>query len=329
MSQAAPQPTRRTLLASAALLAAAPAMAQPAWKPSRDVRLICGFAPGGAGDMICRMMAESLRAQWGQSVIVETRSGAGGMISAEVCARAAPDGHTAVLATMGMLTVSPNLPGMNLPISVERDLTPIASVAGIYKILVAYPGAPFRTVPELIAQAKANPGAIAYGSSGVGASPHLAAELFARMAGVEFTHVPYRGGAPAMTDLMAGRIAFMIGNMPDFLPQIRAGALRGVAFGGSSAAPALPDLPLIKQWLPEYDVSNWFGICGPGGLPPQILSAWNAALQQALADPQVRARMTDGGIEILGGPVSEFQERIAKDSRRWTEVIRAADIRAG
>ncbi|MBU8546976.1 MULTISPECIES: Bug family tripartite tricarboxylate transporter substrate binding protein [Roseomonadaceae] len=329
MSQAAQQPTRRTLLASAALLAAAPAAAQPAWKPSRDVRIICGFAPGGAGDMICRLAADSLRAQWGQSVIVETRSGAGGMISAEVCARAAPDGHTAVLATMGMLTISPNLPGMTLPIAVERDLTPIAAVAGIYKILIAYPEAPFRTVPELIARAKANPGAIAYGSSGVGSSPHLAAELFARMAGVAFTHVPYRGGAPAMTDLMAGRIAFMIGNMPDFLPQIRAGALRGVAFGGGSAAPDLPDLPLIKHWLPDYDVSNWFGFCGPGGLPPQILTAWNVALQQALADPQVRARMTASGIQILGGPVSEFQARIARDGQRWSEVIRAADIRAG
>lgn len=322
--------SRRGLLAAGASLGAvAPALGQAGWKPSREVRILCGFAPGGAGDLLCRVMADALRPQWGQSVIVETRSGAGGMISAEACARAAPDGHTVVLTTMAMLTVSPQLPGLTLPISVETDLTPLADLAGIYKVLVAYPNAPFRDVPGLIAHARANPQAIAYGSAGAGSSPHLAAELFARQAGVEFTHVPYRGGAPAMTDLIAGRIGFMIGNMPEFLGQIRAGALRAIAFGGSSAAPALPDLPLIRQWLPDYDVSNWFGFCGPGRMPAEILAAWNAALRQALADPQTRSRMVDAGMEILGGPPEAFNQRIARDRQRWGGVIRAAGIRAG
>ncbi len=323
-----PPLTRRAALAGAALLPTSLATAQPGWKPTKEVRILCGFAPGGSGDMLCRLMAESLRGQWGQNVIVETRSGANGMISAEACARAAPDGHTVVLATMAMLTVAPVLPGMVMPISVENDLTPIASLAGIYKLLIAYPNAPFRDVPGLIAHARANPQAVTFGSAGVGSSPHLAAELFARMAGVEMTHVPYRGGAPALTDLVAGRIGFMIGNMPEFLGQVRAGGARGVAFGGGVAAPALPDLPLIKQWLPEYDVSNWFGFCGPGRLPAEILGAWNAALRQALADPQVRPKLIDGGIEILGGPLGEFEARIARDRRRWAEVIRAANIRA-
>jgi tripartite-type tricarboxylate transporter receptor subunit TctC len=320
---------RRALLGAAALAAPSlPAWAQGAWKPTREVRILCGFAPGGAGDQLCRLMADALRAQWGVAVIVDTRAGAGGLISAEACARAAPDGHTVVLSTMAMLTVSPQLPGLTMPISVERDLTPIASLAGIYKILIAYPNAPFRDVPGLIAHARANPQAVTYGSAGVGSSPHLAAALFARQAGVEFTHVPYRGGAPAMTDLVAGRIGFMIGNMPEFLGQIRAGGLRAVAFGGSVAAPALPDLPLIKQWLPEYDVSNWFGFCGPGNLPAEILAAWNAALRQALADASTRAKMVDAGMEILGGPVEEFTGRIGRDRQRWGEVIRAGGIRA-
>jgi len=324
-------PSRRAFLRSAAALAcvAPPLAAQPVWRPSREVRILCGFAPGGAGDLLCRLMADALRPHWGQPVVVETRSGAGGMISAEACARAAPDGHTVVLATMAMLTVSPQLPGLSLPVRVETDLTPITSLAGIYKILVAYPDAPFRDVPGLIAHARANPQAIAYGSAGPGSSPHLAAELFARMAGVEFTHVPYRGGAPAMVDLAAGRVQFMIGNMPEFLGQIRGGALRAIAFGGSGPAPALPDLPLIRQWLPEYDVSNWFGFCGPGGMPAEILDAWNAALRRALAEEATRTRMVEAGMEILGSPVAEFQAMIARDRQRWGEVIRAAGIRAG
>ena len=331
MTAAPAAPSRRAFLRSSAALACAatPLAAQPAWRPSREVRILCGFAPGGAGDLLCRLVADALRPRWGQAVVVETRSGAGGMISAEACARAAPDGHTVVLATMAMLTVSPQLLGTTLPIRVETDLTPITSLAGIYKILVAYPGAPFQDVPGLIAAARGSPGRIAYGSAGPGSSPHLAAELFARVAGVEFTHVPYRGGAPAMVDLAAGRVQFMIGNMPEFLGQIRGGALRAVAFGGSAPAPALPDLPLIRQWLPDYDVNNWFGFCGPGGMPAEILDAWNAALRQALAEEPTRSRMTEAGMEILGGPVAEFEAMIARDRRRWGEVIRGADIRAG
>jgi tripartite-type tricarboxylate transporter receptor subunit TctC len=331
MTAASTRLPRRALLAGAAALAspALPAFAQTAWKPTRDVRIICGFAPGGAGDLLCRLMADALRPQWGQTVIVETRSGAGGMISAEACARAAPDGHTAVMTTMGMLTVTPQMPGASVPINVETELTPLAAAAGIYTVLVANPQAPFRDVPGLIAHARANPGSVAYGSAGVGSSPHLAAELFASQAGVEFTHVPYRGGAPAMTDLVAGRVQFMIGNMPEFLGQIRSGALRAMAFGGSTAAPALPDLPLVKQWLPDYDLTNWFGFCGPGRMPAEIRQGWNAALQNALRDPGTRSKMTEAGMEILGGSTADFDARIARDRQRWAGVIQAAGIRAG
>ena len=326
-------PTRRRVViagcAAAALPDAVPlALAQAPWLPSREIRLLNGFAAGGSADIICRILAEALRPLLGQSVIVETRSGANGFIAAEAVARAAPDGHTIALATMSMLTIAPQLLGVKLPINVDTDLTPIANIAGIYKLLVAYPNAPFRTVPELIAYAKANPGAISYASAGIGSSPHLAAELFRRQAGIDIVHVPYRGGAPAMIDLAAGRVQMMIGNMTDFLAQTKAGRLRGVAFGGERASPSLPDLPLIKQWLPQYNVSNWFGMVGPGRLPAAITTAWNLALQKAMADSAVQARMADHGAEILVGSVERFNSEIASYRANWSEVIRSAGIRA-
>ena len=275
---------RRTLLAAGgavALGASLPrlARAQAGWKPARDVRIMNGFAAGGSGELVCRIIAEAVRPVFGQNVIVDTQAGANGFIAAQAVARAAPDGQTVGMATMSMLTIAPQLPGVKLPINVETDLTPIANVAGIYSLLVVFPDAPFRTVPELIAYAKARPGEISYASAGVGSAPHLAAELFRSQAGIEIVHVPYKGGAPAMIDVAAGRVQMMFGNLSDFLGQVKGGKLRGVAFGGDRASPALPDLPLIKQWLPNYSVSNWFSIVGPGRLPASIVAAWNAALQ--------------------------------------------------
>jgi len=325
--------TRRRLIAAGggiALAAALPRMtfAQSGWKPSRDIRFMNGFAAGGSGEYVCRVLADALRTQFGVPVIVDTQPGANGFIAAQAVARAAPDGLTVGLATMSMLTIANQLPGTKLSINVDTDLTPIANVAGVYKLLVTYPEAPFRTVPELIAYAKANPGKISYGSAGIGSSPHMAAELFRSQAGIDIVHIPYKGGAPAMVDLMAGRIQMMIGNMPDFLGQVKAGKLRGVAFGGERASPALPDLPLIKQWLPNYSVTNWFGIVGPGRMPPNILSAFNGALQKALADPAVQARLLEHGVEVLGGSVEKFNAEIATYRANWAAVIRSANIRA-
>lgn len=323
---------RRALLAGGAMALAAGlpriAGAQAAWKPSREIRLMNGFAAGGAGDLVCRILADALRPILGQNVIVDTQTGANGFIAAQTVARAAPDGHTIGLATMSMLTIAPQLPGVKLPIDVDTDLTPIANIAGIYKLLIAAPDAPFRTVPELIAHAKANPGKVTYASAGIGSSPHLAAELFRSQAGIEIVHVPYRGGAPAIIDLAAGRVQVMIGNMSDFLGQVKGGKLRGIAFGGDRASPALPDLPLIKQWLPQYSVSNWFGIVGPGRLPPHITAALNSALQRAVAEPAAQARLTDAGAEILAGSTERFNSEIASYRANWSAVIRAANIRA-
>ncbi len=325
-------PSRRTVLASlAAGLAATtlPAWSQaPAWKPAKPVRLINGFSAGGAADMLCRILAEALRPLLDQTVIVETRAGANGFIAAEAVARAAPDGLTIGLATMSMLTVAPQLPGLKLPINTQTELTLIGSIAGIYSLLVSSPAAPFRTVPELIAYAKAHPGEISYASAGMGSAPHLAGELFRRQANIDIVHVPYKGGSQAMVDLMAGRVQMLIGNMPDFLSQVKSGAIRPIAFGGERAAPALPDVPLIKNWLPGYNVSNWFGIVGPAHLPESITTALSNALQAALADPSVRNRMIALGAEVVPGTPAQFQKMVDDDRRRWGEVIKAANIRA-
>jgi tripartite-type tricarboxylate transporter receptor subunit TctC len=324
---------RRTFLAAGGALALGASLprfaaAQSAWKPTRDVRIMSGFAAGGSGELVCRIAAEAVRPVFGQNVVVETQAGANGFIAAQTVARAAPDGLTVGLATMSMLTIAPQLPGVKLQINVDTDLTPIANVAGIYNILVVSPDAPFRTVPELIAYAKANPGAISYASAGVGSAPHLAAELFRSQAGIEIVHVPYKGGAPALIDIAAGRVQMMIPNLSDCLGQVKGGRLRGVAFAGDRAAPSLPDLPLIKQWLPNYSVSNWFSIVGPGHLPANITAAWNAALQKGLADPVMQSRLTELGAELLVGSIERFHGEIAAYRTNWAGVIRSAGIRA-
>jgi tripartite-type tricarboxylate transporter receptor subunit TctC len=323
---------RRGFLQAAAALAAGGAIPSlawaQAWSPTREIRILNGFAAGGSGELLCRIIAESLRPLVGQPVIVDTQAGANGFIAAGVVARAAPDGHTIGMATMGMLTISPQIPGSKVPINVEADLTPIVNAGGIHKVLITHPEAPFRTVPELIAYAKANPGKLAYASAGIGSSPHLAGELFIRQAGIEVVHVPYKGGAPAMIDVAAGRVQMMIGNLPDFLGQVRGGKLRALAAGGDMAPPAMPDLPLIKQWLPQYSVTNWFSFVGPGKLPPSMAATLNAAINRAIAAPEAQKRLADAGIAPLGGSVEGFNAEIARYRANWAGVIKAAGIRA-
>ncbi|MCO6416804.1 tripartite tricarboxylate transporter substrate binding protein [Siccirubricoccus sp. KC 17139] len=317
---------KRLLFALLLLLAALPARAQDF--PSRDVRIICGFAPGGTCDLLTRLLAEHLSPIFKVNVVAENRTGASGMIAADTVAKAAPDGHTVGLATMAMHTILPVMPGIRMPFDVDRDLTPIANVANIYNVLVANPNGPFRTIPELIAYAKANPGKLSYASAGNGSSQHLAAELFLRQAGIELLHVPYRGGAPAIVDIVAGRTDMMFGNLPEFMGQIRDGGLRAVAFGAPRPSPLLPGVPMISATLPEFSVRNWFGIAGPGKLPKPVLDRWVAALRQVAADPVFQRRMVENGMEVIVDDPDSFASTIAQDRQRWGEVIRQANIRA-
>jgi tripartite-type tricarboxylate transporter receptor subunit TctC len=322
---------RRTIIAAALVLLAA-AVASPAARaqdfPAKDIRFLCGFAPGGTCDLLSRIMAEHLSPIFGQRVVVENRTGASGNIAADFVAKSAPDGHTVLLATMALYTVMPQMPGMSLPFEVDRDLTPISNLANITNVLVVSPQGPIRSVPQLIEMARAKPGGLTYASAGNGGSQHLAAEMFKRVARVDLLHVSYRGGAPAIVDITAGRTDMMFGNLPEFLGQIRGGGLRVIAYGAPLPSPLFPDLPPINATVPGFEVPNWFGLAGPGNLPKPVLDRWAAAVRQVNADPVFQRRLTENGMtSLIQGP-DAFRADIVRERQRWGEVIREANIRA-
>lgn len=321
---------RRTLLA-AANAAALGLVGSPAWAQARisgDVRFFCGFPPGGTADLLCRILADALKPEIGQNVIVETKSGASGFIANETVANSPPDGRTVGLAAMAAMCVSPVMPGQKLPINVDTDLTPIASIVGVYNMLVFGKHVPFRTVPELIDQAKKNPGKISYASAGNGTSQHLAGELFKKLAGVNLLHVPYRGGAPAIQDMVAGNCDIMFGNMPEFLGQIGGKNLIPIAFGSPRQSPMFPDLPLISQFVPGYSVVNWFAVFGSRGLPADLTELWNKALRAAVAKADVQKRFLDNGMDTTIGSPADLKATIVADRKKWAEVIQEAGMRA-
>jgi len=305
------------------------AQAQSSWTPSGQIVLLNGFSPGGAGDMICRIVAEGIQQNNGVNVIVENRSGANGFLAAQAVSRSAADGHVIGFATMNMLTSAPQLPGTSLPINVATDLTPVASLAVIPSMLVVSPPTQFRSMQELIQLAKASPGKITYGSAGVGSAPHLATELFAKRAGIHLNHIPYKGGAQALVDLRAGRIDFMIGNMPDFFNLIKSNDLIGIGYGGAERLAELPQIPLIKEVVPEFNFSNWFALIGPKDLPQDIASGLNRVVNAALAKPEVRAKIEQLGAVVLSESLDGLQQRIQRDTAMWSEVIKSAGITAG
>jgi tripartite-type tricarboxylate transporter receptor subunit TctC len=320
---------RRTFVgaggAALAALAVGPAYAQ---KITGDVRFLCGFAPGGTADLLSRILAEAVGPEVGQKVIVDTKTGASGFIANEAIANAPPDGRTIGLAAMAALCVAPVMPGQKLPINVDTDLTPIANVAGVYNMLVVGKHMQYRTVPEIIDFAKKNPGKLTYASAGNGTSQHLAAELFKKMAGINILHVPYRGGAPAIQDMIAGNCDMMFGNMPEFLGQIGGGGLIPVAFGSPRPSPLFPNLPLISKFLPGFEVVNWFGVFGSKGLPADLTDLWNKALRAAVAKPEVQKRFVESGMDTIIGTPAEFKATIMADRKKWAEVIKAAGMRA-
>ena len=320
------QPRRFKVFALAVAFAfALPAGAQ---QLKSDVRFLNGFPPGGTSDLLGRLMAEAISPVVGQKVIVEQRTGASGFIAAEACAKSPPDGHTIFLAPMGLMAVAPVMPGQKLTIDVDKDLTPISNLAGVYNLLVVGKSTPFKTVAEVIDFARNNPGKLTYASSGNGTSQHLSGELFKKLAAVDILHVPYRGGAPAILDMVGGRTTMMFGNMPEFLGQIRGGGLRPVAFGAVRPSPLFADLPLISATLPDFRISNWFGVVGPAGQSAEWTAFWNRAIMTVARQPKFIQQMTDNGMEILAGTSDEFKSTIVADRKKWSDVIQSAKIRA-
>lgn len=314
-------------LAAAGLgtMAGRPALAQ---KVTGDVRFLCGFAPGGTADLLCRILAEAVMPEVGQKVIVENKTGASGFIANEIVANSTPDGRTIGLAAMAAMCVSPVMPGQKLPINVDTDLTPLVNIAGVYNMLVFGKHMKLRSVPELIEEAKKNPGKLSYASAGNGTSQHLAGELFQKMAGVKLLHVPYRGGAPAIQDMISGNCDLMFGNMPEFLGQIGGGGLIPIAFGSPRVSPMFEKLPLISQTLPGFEVVNWFAVFGSKGLSADLAALWNKALRAAVAKPDVQKRFLENGMDTVTGTPEELKAAIVADRKKWADVIQSAGIRA-
>jgi len=314
------------LAMAGAFASGGPALAAEASFPSQEIRFINAFAPGGTSDLLGRILADQLSKQLGQRVVVDNRTGAAGVIATQELARAAPDGHTILLASMGIMTITPQL--QSVPYDIEKDLAPIANVASVYNLLVASPKSEIRTWQDLVRLGKDSTRSPRCATVGAGSSQQLSCVLFASLTGSRIDQVPYRGGAPAILDITSGRVDVMFGNMPEFMGQIRDGGLRPIAYGAASASPLLPDVPVVsKTGLPDFVIPNWFGVVMPGGASPAVLQRWNAELNKALDAPEVQRRFTENGLQRIGGTREAFQQQIAEDRARWGKVIREHNIR--
>jgi tripartite-type tricarboxylate transporter receptor subunit TctC len=296
--------------------------------PSRSIRLIVPFAPGGGNDNVARVVGRRLGEILGQAVVVENRAGAGGTIGAETAARAAPDGYTLFLGGVGSHAINPNLQ-KNLPYDPIKDFSPVALLAQAPLVLVTHPRLKVHTVQELVAMARAQPGKLNYASNGTGSSSHLAAAMFASMADIDMVHVPYKGLSPALTDLISGEVPVMFSSVVAILPHIRNGTLIALGTTGSKRLAALPDVPTIAEsGLAGYETSSWYGILAPAHTPPEIVQKLNAALNQALQAPEIRASLAQEGAEPVGGTPEAFGDHIKREKERLGAVIVKAGIKA-
>src|SRR5262245_31424942 len=306
--------------AGAAALSAVPCFAQAQEYLSRPVRIIIGFPAGGAGDVTMRLIGQWLSERRGQSFVVENKPGAGGNIAAEAVARALPDGYT-LLAITGSNAINATLYN-KLNYDFIRDIAPVASIVRSPLVLEVHPAISVKTVPELTAYARANPGKISMASFGTGTSSHLSGEAFKMMAGIEMMHVPYRGGAPMLIDLLRGHVHVAFDNLRESIEHIRAGKLRGLAVTTATRSAALPDVPTLGETLPGFEASAWTGIGAPKNTPAEIVDKLNRDINTALADPKIKERIADvGGVVIPGSP-AEFGKLIAEEIEKWAKVIK-------
>jgi tripartite-type tricarboxylate transporter receptor subunit TctC len=314
--------TLAALAGIAALAGAAPVAAQAPAYPTKPIRLVVPFPPGGATDILARAVAQKLAETWGQSVVVDNRPGAGGNIGSELVARAAPDGYTLEMGTVGTHAINSSLYA-KMPYDHVKDFAPVILVAAVPNVLVVNPAVPANSVQELIAYAKANPGKLNFASSGNGTSIHLSGELFKVMAGVQMTHVPYKGSAPALQDLLGGQVQLMFDNLPPSLPQIKAGKLRALGVTTAARSPALPDVPTIAEsGLPGFESSSWFGVLAPAGTSLAIIAKLNAEIGRWLASPEAKEKLVAIGANGAGGTPEDFAKHIAAETAKWAKVVK-------
>jgi tripartite-type tricarboxylate transporter receptor subunit TctC len=308
---------RRALIAAPALLAA-PAIAQEA----RPIRIVVGFAAGGATDITTRSLQPKLQSLLGVPIVVENRPGAGGNVATELVVRAPADGTVLLMGTIGALAINPTL-YRNLAFDPQTDLTPISLAGSVLNILAVPVERPWRSVAELIAAARARPETLNYGSSGIGGAGHLAGALLDQMAGIRTVHVPYRGGGPMMTELIAARVDFAFATAPTAVPHIEGGRLRAIGVPGLTRSALLPNVPTVAETLPGYEVANWYALLGPRGLPPALVARLNAAMRAAMADAEVVRHMAGHGVEPLPSTPEELARFIRDETAKWAPIVRA------
>lgn len=316
-----------TVVYVASAFAAGHSQAQQAY-PTKPIRMIVPFPPGGTTDVVARLVAQKLTEAWGQQVVVDNRPGAGGIIGTEIVAKATPDGYTALLGSITTHAVNPAL-YKKLNFDPVKDFTPVSLVVSSPQLLAVHPSVAAESVKELIALAKAKPGQLNYASAGTGTSPHLTFELFKSMAGIDVVHVPYKGTGPAITDLIGGQVQMMITGVVALMPHIKSGKLRGLGVTSAKRVAALPDLPTIAEsGIPSFDVSSWFGVFLPGGTPKPIVANMNAEIRKILEVPEVRQRLISQGADPASNTPEEFAAYVKAEMAKWGKVVRDTGVRA-
>src|SRR6188508_801463 len=308
------------LAAGAAVLPAVSQIAKAQAYPTRPVRLIIGYPPGGSADITARLTGQWLSERLGQPVIIESRPGAATNLATEAVVRASPDGYTLLLVAPAN-AINATLYD-KLSFDFLRDIVPVACIIRFPNVVVVNPSLPIKTIPELIAYAKANPGKLNMASSGNGSTIHMSGELFKMLTGINMVHVPYRGGAPALTDLIAGQVHVMFDNIPTSAEHIKAGRLRGLAVTSAARSDVLPDLPMVADFLPGYEASAWYGLGVPKGTPADFIHKVNTAMNAILADPKSQARFADLGASLLPGSPADFSRLVADETEKWGKVVR-------
>src|SRR3954453_10782731 len=315
--------TRRTALASLAGLAAAPALAQT--YPQRPISLIVPWAAGGSPDILARIVGLNLHQSMGQPVIIENRTGASGNIGTLAAARAAPDGYTILFNTMSVHTMNHAL-FATMPFDGVKEFSPVTLLAYVTNTMVVHPSVPVNTVAEFIAYAKASPGKIAYSSSGPGSTNHLCAALLEKMAGIEMLHVPYRGGAPAVADTVGGQCQLFFTAGTQSLEHVKAGRLKLLGLTEAKRSPLLPDVPIVGETVPGYEMTVWYGAFGPAGMPGEIVARLNSEISRALFLPEVKSRMADIAVEVASSTPEELVARMRVDAGKWGGIIKSIGI---
>ena len=303
-----------------------PSQGAAAGYPARPIRLVVPSAPGGGTDIVGRVLAQKLSELLGQSLVVDNRPGAGTIIGTELVAKAAPDGYT-LLMGLSALAVDPSIYA-KLPYDALKDFAPVSLVASVPNVLTVHPSVPAASVAELIALAKARPGRLNYGSGGVGTSPHLAAEMFRMMTGVEWLHVPYKGVGPAVVGLLAGQVDLMFATLPSAIQHIRAGKLRALGVTTATRSPALPDVPTIAEaGLPGYEATQWYGVLAPSGTPRSIVDRLSRDIARALQAPETKERLTVEGATPIGNTPDEFAAHLRRETEKWAGVVKTAGLK--